>query len=174
VTPLGACAAAMTPGEEGKAAGAAGGEGGDNSLIVYLIPAVVIAALLLIAIVVACVLYRSRRRGKMRMTDSGTYVSRGIPVIFADELEERQDHRRGGKPVILSSERPPEPPAYPQTPPPGTKAETAPMLDKNGEANTEAPYERPPPVAAPQVEANRPGRGQTAANSRQPPPYVPP
>ena len=172
VTRGGACATAM-PAPTVSPAATEGGNStliGDeedeegNYLITFLIPAVVIAVMLLIALIVACCLYRSRRRGKMTMSDSGTYVSRGVPVIFADELEERVD-RRETKPLVLSSEKPPQPPAYP--------AATTPMLDSRGEANGagDAPYERPPPVAAP-AENNRAGR--QAANTRQPPPYVPP
>ena len=181
VTPRGVCLAGTTPTTEAAPTVAAKGQDketapeskGDEYLITFIIPAVVIAAMLIIAGLIACVLYRARRRGKMTMTDNGTYVSRGIPVIFSDELEDRME-KNAKTPVILTNERPPEPPTYPSD---GASPAT-PMLDSRGEAAgsgaEDAPYERPPPFAG-AGDSGRAGRNKpVSANYRQPPPYVPP
>ena len=119
VTPRGVCLARQTPTTAAAPTVAAGPRDeqapqskGDEYLVTFIVPAVVIAAMLIIAGLIACVLYRARRRGKMTMTDNGTYVSRGIPVIFSDELEDRME-KNAKTPVILTNERPPEPPTYP-------------------------------------------------------------
>ncbi|XP_037093320.1 dystroglycan-like [Pollicipes pollicipes] len=180
VTPRGICLARRTPTTAAAPPAAAPGpldeqapeSKGDEYLVTFIIPAVVIAAMLLIAGLVACVLYRARRRGKMTMTDNGTYVSRGIPVIFSDELEDRME-KSAKTPVILTHERPPEPPTYPAD---GAPSPATPMLDEHGEAagggGEDTPYERPPPLAG--AEAGRGGRAKPVPNYRQPPPYVPP
>jgi len=181
VTPRGVCLAEATPTDvaapapdDGEKLDERAPEGkGDAYLVTFIIPAVVIAAMLLIAGVIACVLYRARRRGKMTMTDNGTYVSRGIPVIFSDELEDRME-KNAKTPVILTNERPPEPPNYPTADEAASPA--TPMLDARGEAASgeDTPYERPPPFAGVGTPEGRGGRGKPVSNYRQPPPYVPP
>ena len=179
VTPRGLCLAQSTPTASAPPTVAvrprdesAPESKGDEYLVTFIIPAVVIAAMLIIAGLIACVLYRARRRGKMTMTDNGTYVSRGIPVIFSDELEDRLE-KNPMTPVILTTERPPEPPTYTCD---GASPAT-PMLDARGEAAgagaEDTPYERPPPFAG-AGESGRAGRTRPVANYRQPPPYVPP
>ncbi|XP_037093312.1 dystroglycan-like [Pollicipes pollicipes] len=112
---------------------------GDEYLVTFIIPAVVIAAMLLIA----------------------GLVARGIPVIFSDELEDRME-KSAKTPVILTHERPPEPPTYPAD---GAPSPATPMLDEHGEA-AGGGGEDTPLVAA--------GRAKPVPNYRQPPPYVPP
>ncbi|XP_043247146.1 dystroglycan-like [Amphibalanus amphitrite] len=179
VTPRGICLADETPTTEAAPTVAAGPRDeeapeskGDEYLVTFIIPAVVIAAMLIIAGLIACVLYRARRRGKMTMTDNGTYVSRGIPVIFSDELEDRME-KNAKTPVILTNERPPEPPTYPSE----DASPATPMLDARGEpagsGSEDTPYVRPAPFASADDSA-RSGRTRPAANYRQPPPYVPP
>ncbi len=58
--------------------------------------------MLLLAAVIACVLYRRRRTGKLGLEERRSFVSKGIPIIFAEELEERPSGRHPAKaPVIL-------------------------------------------------------------------------
>lgn len=61
-----------------------------------------IKVMLLLAAVIACVLYRRRRTGKLGLEERRSFVSKGIPIIFAEELEERPSGRHPAKaPVIL-------------------------------------------------------------------------
>lgn len=81
------------------------------------------------------------------------FRSKGIPVIFQDELEERADAEPADKsPVIMREEKPPLLPPAP---------------DYRGD---DAPY-RPPPPFAP---SRTPPRPKATPTYRKPPPYVPP
>lgn len=87
----------------------------DDYLLTFVLPAVIIAAMLLLAAVIACVLHRRRMTGKMEIGDEEerrSFRSKGIPVIFHDELDEKPE--TGNKsPVILKDEKPPLlPPSY--------------------------------------------------------------
>lgn len=87
----------------------------DDYLLSFVLPAVIIAAMLVLATVVACVLHRRRMTGKMEIGDEEerrSFRSKGIPVIFHDELDEKPE--TGNKsPVILKDEKPPLlPPSY--------------------------------------------------------------
>ncbi|XP_050674389.1 dystroglycan 1 isoform X2 [Leptidea sinapis] len=126
-------------------------------LLTFVIPAVVIVCMILLAGIVACVLYRRRRTGKMSVGDEEerqAFRSKGIPVIFQDELEERTDTEPVDKsPVIMREEKPPLLPPAPDY--------------RNGE---DAPYRPPPPFAA----SRTPPRPKATPTYRKPPPYVPP
>lgn len=83
------------------------------------------------------------------------FRSKGIPVIFQDELEERGDSEPVHKsPVIMREEKPPLLPPAP---------------DYRGAAD-DAPYRPPPPFAA----TRTPPRPKATPTYRKPPPYVPP
>lgn len=87
----------------------------DDYLLTFVLPAVIIAAMLVLATIVACVLHRRRMTGKMEIGDEEerrSFRSKGIPVIFHDELDEKPE--TGNKsPVILKDEKPPLlPPSY--------------------------------------------------------------
>lgn len=82
------------------------------------------------------------------------FRSKGIPVIFQDELEERADAEPVDKsPVIMREEKPPLLPPAPDY--------------RSGE---DAPYRPPPPFAA----SRTPPRPKATPTYRKPPPYVPP
>lgn len=139
----------------------------DDVYITTIIPAAVIAAMLLLAALVACLLYRKKRKGKLSMQDSSTFINKGIPIIFADELEDKPDPAK--PPVIMKEERPPlPPPEYPRgaTPQTGRRAATP-----RGPDAADTPYQHPtPPFASGRAER----RPKAAPTYRQPPPYVPP
>ncbi|XP_038211020.1 dystroglycan isoform X2 [Zerene cesonia] len=126
-------------------------------LVTFVIPAVVIVCMILLAGIIACVLYRRRRTGKMSVGDEEerqAFRSKGIPVIFQDELEERTDTEPVDKsPVIMREEKPPLLPPAPDY--------------RTGE---DAPYRPPPPFAA----SRTPPRPKATPTYRKPPPYVPP
>lgn len=67
----------------------------DDYLLTFVLPAVIIAAMLILAGIIACVLYRRRRSGKMSVSEQDderqSFRSKGIPVIFQDELDEKPD-----------------------------------------------------------------------------------
>ncbi|VVC94023.1 unnamed protein product [Leptidea sinapis] len=113
-------------------------------LLTFVIPAVVIVCMILLA-------------GKMSVGDEEerqAFRSKGIPVIFQDELEERTDTEPVDKsPVIMREEKPPLLPPAPDY--------------RNGE---DAPYRPPPPFAA----SRTPPRPKATPTYRKPPPYVPP
>ncbi|XP_068620064.1 dystroglycan 1 isoform X3 [Battus philenor] len=139
-----------------KATSAADPEYSDY-LVTFVIPAVVIVCMILVAGVIACVLYKRRRTGKMSVGDEEerqAFRSKGIPVIFQDELEERADAEPVHKsPVIMREEKPPLLPPAPEY--------------RTGE---DAPYRPPPPFAA----SRTPPRPKATPTYRKPPPYVPP
>ncbi|XP_065087840.1 uncharacterized protein Dg isoform X2 [Ochlerotatus camptorhynchus] len=134
----------------------------DDYLLTFVLPAVIILAMLLIASIIACVLYRRRLTGKMELgTDEErkSFRSKGIPVIFQDELEEKPEI--GNKsPVILKDEKPPLlPPSYSST---------------NNDGDNEDVDEYVPPPAM--VMGGRESRGKSPVTPsyRRPPPYVSP
>ncbi|XP_049877317.1 dystroglycan 1 isoform X2 [Pectinophora gossypiella] len=132
--------------------------GNSEYIVVFIIPAVVIVCMIVVAGIIAYVLYRKRRTGKMSVGDEEerqAFRSKGIPVIFQDELEERGDSEPVHKsPVIMREEKPP------LLPP-------APDYRSSGE---DAPYRPPPPFAA----SRTPPRPKATPTYRKPPPYVPP
>lgn len=142
----------------------------DDYLLTFVLPAIIIAAMLILAGIIACVLHKRRRSGKMSVSEQDeerqSFRSKGIPVIFQDELDEKPDP--GNKsPVILKEEKPPLPPPEYQ------KAEDGadmPMLPKE---NSEEPYQPPPPFAT-NRDTNRQNRPKPTPTYRKPPPYVPP
>lgn len=83
-------------------------------LITYVLPTAIILLMLLIALLIACLLYKRRNTGKMELGDEEerkSFRSKGIPVIFQDELEEKPEILTKS-PVILKDEKPPLLPQY--------------------------------------------------------------
>ncbi|XP_057333424.1 dystroglycan 1-like isoform X2 [Microplitis mediator] len=153
-----------------RGSGARGGVDNDDYLITFVLPAIIIAAMLALAGIIACILYRRKRSGKMSVSEHAderqSFRSKGIPVIFQDELEEKPEP--GDKaPVILKEEKPPLPP------PEYLRSEDGadqPMLSQE---NSEEPYQPPPPFAR-TSDNTRQNRPKPTPTYRKPPPYVPP
>lgn len=83
-------------------------------LITYVLPTAIILLMLLIALLIACLLYKRRNTGKMELGDEEerkSFRSKGIPVIFQDELEEKPEIVTKS-PIILKDEKPPLLPQY--------------------------------------------------------------
>jgi dystroglycan 1 len=83
-------------------------------LITYVLPTAIILLMLLIALLIACLLYKRRNTGKMELGDEEerkSFRSKGIPVIFQDELDEKPEIVTKS-PVILKDEKPPLLPHY--------------------------------------------------------------
>ena len=153
----------------------------DDVLITTVVPTVVIAAMLLIAGCIACFLYRRKRKGKLSDEDQHTFVNKGIPVIFADEMDDKPDPPT--KPLILDEEKPPlPPPEYPRScsgsaPSTPTSDHKEPIGTTDEEHEDDADFNSPlyqPPPPFTQTGNTRSPRPHVQPAYRQPPPYVPP
>ncbi|XP_052893873.1 uncharacterized protein LOC128301435 [Anopheles moucheti] len=150
----------------------------DDYLLTFVLPSVIIMVMLLIAAIIACILYKRRLTGKMELeyinfkpiassssNPQGTdeerksFRSKGIPVIFQDELDEKPEI--GNKsPVILKDEKPPLlPPSYSST-------------NNDGENEDVDEYVPPQPVIVGGRESR--GKSPVTPSYRRPPPYVSP
>ncbi|XP_073415007.1 dystroglycan 1 [Dendrobates tinctorius] len=149
----------------------------DDVYLHTVIPAVVVAAILLIAGIIAMICYRKKRKGKLTIEDQATFIKKGVPIIFADELDDSKPPPSSSMPLILKEEKAPlPPPEYPNQNVPetiplnhDTLGEYAPLRDEDPNA---PPYQPPPPFTAPME-----GKGSRPKNMtpyRSPPPYVPP
>uniref|UniRef100_A0A8C7ZJV4 Dystroglycan 1 n=1 Tax=Oryzias sinensis TaxID=183150 RepID=A0A8C7ZJV4_9TELE len=149
----------------------------DDVYLHTVIPAVVVAAILLIAGVIAMICYRKKRKGKLTIEDQATFIKKGVPIIFADELDDSKPPPSSSMPLILQEEKPPlPPPEYPNMATPETTplnqelhGEYTALRDEDPNA---PPYQPPPPFATPME-----GKGSRPKNMtpyRSPPPYVPP
>lgn len=156
------------------------GTGRQSTDDVYLhtvIPAVVVAAILLIAGIVAMICYRKKRKGKLTIEDQATFIKKGVPIIFADELDDSKPPPSSSMPLILQEEKPPlPPPEYPNLATPETTPLNQEMLGEytalRDEDPNAPPYKPPPPFNTPME-----GKGSRPKNMtpyRSPPPYVPP
>ncbi|KAI7791428.1 Dag1 protein, partial [Triplophysa rosa] len=155
----------------------AGRQSTDDVYLHTVIPAVVVAAILLIAGIIAMICYRKKRKGKLTIEDQATFIKKGVPIIFADELDDSKPPPSSSMPLILQEEKPPlPPPEYPNMASPETTplnqdllGEYAPLHDEDPNA---PPYQPPPPFSVPME-----GKGSRPKNMtpyRSPPPYVPP
>ncbi|XP_053324683.1 dystroglycan 1 [Spea bombifrons] len=149
----------------------------DDVYLHTVIPAVVVAAILLIAGIIAMICYRKKRKGKLTIEDQATFIKKGVPIIFADELDDSKPPPSSSMPLILKEEKAPlPPPEYPNQNVPETiplnqdlMGEYTPLRDEDPNA---PPYQPPPPFTAPME-----GKGSRPKNMtpyRSPPPYVPP
>ena len=148
----------------------------DRVMITTVLPAVIIAIMLLLCAFIACCLYRKRRSGKLSDEDKETYHSKGVPVIFEDELDE--NNGPSSKPLIGRDEKPPQsPPDYgdgiddASTPDSLRKQH---LLDTTVEDDDDTvDYRRPPPVSG-SLDSRGEPRPLAQTLCRQPPPYVAP
>lgn len=159
-------------------AAAGAGGGGSDIWITTVVPAIVVVIVLIIALIIACCLYRKRRKGKMKLEEKNKFAnSKGVPVIFADEYEEKPNDST--RPLILQDEKPPMPPPEYQrasSETSGNSNSTQPIDYKDVEeiemedtSEISPLYSPPPPVTA--SNNSKPPHVQS---SRGPPPYVPP
>nr|KAG5705579.1 hypothetical protein BaRGS_034777 [Batillaria attramentaria] len=135
----------------------------DDIWITTVVPAVVIVAILLIALLIACILYRKKRKGKMNLEDQNTFVNKGAPVIFPDELDDKPGD--SSKPLLIEGSPPAPPPEYhrgtSESPEPRNnhKEATPPTdeMDADIETDVTSPlYQPPPPVTASSGKSARP------------------
>ncbi|KAL8558005.1 hypothetical protein ACOMHN_016558 [Nucella lapillus] len=140
----------------------AGASGDDNIWITTVVPAVVIVAIILIALLVACILYRKKRKGKMTLEDQNTFVNKGAPVIFPDELDDKPSDST--KPLLIEGSPPAPPPEYHRGDSEGSdlgshKEATPPTDEVDAEIEIDATsplYQPPPPVPASSGKQARP------------------
>lgn len=90
----------------------------DDYMMTFILPAAIILTMLILGAIIACVLHRKRMTGKMELGDEEerrSFRSKGIPVIFHDELDEKPEIVTKS-PIILKDEKPPLlPPSYNST-----------------------------------------------------------
>ncbi|XP_072237459.1 dystroglycan 1 [Leuresthes tenuis] len=149
----------------------------DDVYLHTVIPAVVVAAILLIAGIIAMICYRKKRKGKLTIEDQATFIKKGVPIIFADELDDSKPPPSSSMPLILQEEKPPlPPPEYPNMATPETTPLNQELLGEytalQDEDPNAPPYQPPPPFTTPME-----GKGSRPKNMtpyRSPPPYVPP
>lgn len=149
----------------------------DDVYLHTVIPAVVVAAILLIAGIIAMICYRKKRKGKLTIEDQATFIKKGVPIIFADELDDSKPPPSSSMPLILQEEKPPlPPPEYPNMATPETTPLNQDLLGEytalRDEDPNAPPYQPPPPFTTPME-----GKGSRPKNMtpyRSPPPYVPP
>ncbi|XP_053723106.1 dystroglycan [Synchiropus splendidus] len=154
-----------------------GRQSNDDVYLHTVIPAVVVAAILLIAGIIAMICYRKKRKGKLTIEDQATFIKKGVPIIFADELDDSKPPPSSSMPLILQEEKPPlPPPEYPNMATPETQPLNQEMLGEytalRDEDPNAPPYQPPPPFSTPME-----GKGSRPKNMtpyRSPPPYVPP
>ena len=150
----------------------------EDVFITTVVPAVVIAAMLLLITCIVCILYRKKRKGKLYEEDKRAFNNKGIPIIFADELDDKADPPT--KPLILTDEKPPLPPpeyqhlnSMPSTPMSAHKDPIDMSDDEEEETHLNSPpYQPPPPFTG--SHGNRQARRPVQPSYRNPPPYVPP
>lgn len=155
----------------------AGQQSNDDVYLHTVIPAVVVAAILLIAGIIAMICYRKKRKGKLTIEDQATFIKKGVPIIFADELDDSKPPPSSSMPLILQEEKPPlPPPEYPNMASPETTPLNQDILGEYSGLQDEdpnaPPYQPPPPFSVPME-----GKGSRPKNMtpyRSPPPYVPP
>lgn len=155
----------------------AGRQSNDDVYLHTVIPAVVVAAILLIAGIIAMICYRKKRKGKLTIEDQATFIKKGVPIIFADELDDSKPPPSSSMPLILQEEKPPlPPPEYPNMASPETTPLNQDILGEYSGLQDEdpnaPPYQPPPPFSVPME-----GKGSRPKNMtpyRSPPPYVPP
>lgn len=193
VTPLGNCVGEHTPTfapgmEDGKTESVDGQSSNplwsDDYLLTFIVPGSIITIMLLLAAVIACILYRRRRTGKLGLEERRSFVSKGIPIIFAEELDERPSGPHPAKaPVILKEEKPSQPPDYHKvrssaSPYASHKAtEQHDLLRTPSDEADEEPnslYHPPPPLSSGRESSSRYSRPKATPAYRKPPPYVPP
>lgn len=134
----------------------------DDYMMTFILPAAIILTMLLLGAIIACVLHRKRMTGKMELGDEEerrSFRSKGIPVIFHDELDEKPEIVTKS-PIILKDEKPPLlPPSYNST-----------AIDGDSEDVDE--YVPPPAVMMGSRESR--GKSPVTPSYRKPPPYVSP
>ncbi|XP_077582388.1 dystroglycan 1 [Stigmatopora nigra] len=142
----------------------AGRRGAEQVYLHTVVPAAALAAVLLLAGAAAMICYRKKREGRLSPEERATFLKKGVPIIFAHELDGSKTAAPSGAPLVLPEEKPP------LAPPPGYR-QAAPAL---GDEEPDVPPYRPPPPLA----TGRDGKGSRAGKNstpyRSPPPYVPP
>lgn len=169
--------APMPPPPTATASPGTGRRSSDDVYLHTVIPAVVVAALLLIAGIIAMVCYRKKRKGKMTIEEQATFIKKGVPIIFADELDDSKSPPSSSIPLILQEEKPPlPPPEYPNMGGPHSTLLNQNLLEEysvyQDDDPNAPPYQPPPPFTVP-IEGKG-SRPKNMTSYRSPPPYVPP
>lgn len=153
----------------------------NDAWITNVLPGVIVAFIIILAGIVVFILYRKKRKGKLSDEDQNTFINKGIPIIFTEELDEADKHP-SSTPLIMKNEKPPLPPPE-YSAEDGTRQPlmsdhrsqddpnkpSMPMVDLGGSP----PYEPPPPITPSPPESRNPHAPSTT-RFQSPPAYVPP
>ncbi|KAK0398980.1 hypothetical protein QR680_002844 [Steinernema hermaphroditum] len=117
---------------------------GDNMLL----PIVLFLLLVVVVLIGVVICYFTFRRKAEKKKQSADYVSKGMPVVFPEEVPHEEENATVASPMLVKEERPPLVVSHHDNP----------------------LYKPPPPLAA----GASPRPKTAASNQRLPPPYVPP
>ncbi|XP_054751918.2 dystroglycan 1-like [Lytechinus pictus] len=153
----------------------------NDAWITNVLPGVIVAFIIILAGIVVFILYRRNRKGKLSDEDQNTFINKGIPIIFTEELDEADKHP-SSTPLIMKNEKPPlPPPEYSaddgtrqplmsdHRPTDDANKPSMPMVDLGGSP----PYEPPPPIT-PSPPESRNSHAPSTTRFQSPPAYVPP
>uniref|UniRef100_A0A8C4NGC7 Dystroglycan 1 n=1 Tax=Eptatretus burgeri TaxID=7764 RepID=A0A8C4NGC7_EPTBU len=80
----------------------------DRNILYTIIPLILVALLILLLLLIGvCLCYRHKRKGKMILEEQHSFVRKGIPVIFSDEMDDSKPSLSSNKPLILHEEKAP-------------------------------------------------------------------
>ncbi|XP_006819307.1 dystroglycan 1-like [Saccoglossus kowalevskii] len=178
--PLGSCTDGYSEGTTADPSGPDAAESAkstseDDIWLITIVPAVIFAVVVLIGGLIAFCLYRRCRKGKLSDEDKHTFISKGIPIIFANELDENDKPPSSKTPLIMKDEKPPLPPEYPGKSSPTTQPLLSHAPSSKGDdidEEEDPPYEPPPPFSS--SPDSRQSTPRYTPAYRSPPPYVPP
>uniref|UniRef100_A0A1I7YHY9 Peptidase S72 domain-containing protein n=1 Tax=Steinernema glaseri TaxID=37863 RepID=A0A1I7YHY9_9BILA len=117
---------------------------GDNMFLTVTL----VLLLIVVGLIAAIVCFLSFRRKAEKKKQSADYVSKGMPVVFPEEVPQEEENASVASPMLVKEERPPLVVSHHDNP----------------------LYKPPPPLAA----GASPRPKTAASNQRLPPPYVPP
>ncbi|TMS39974.1 hypothetical protein L596_006420 [Steinernema carpocapsae] len=116
-----------------------------DSMLLLIVLFVLLAVVLLIGALICWITFRRKAEQKKQSAD---YVSKGMPVVFPEEVPHEEENATVASPMLVKEERPPLVVSHHDNP----------------------LYKPPPPLAA----GASPRPKTAASNQRLPPPYVPP
>lgn len=110
-----------------------------NILFIILPIVAVVVIIIIIIIIIVCI--RRRRQRSMEVSKNGTYIEKGVPVRFEEEMKDMDKKESLETQPLMEESAKPQPPAYPQN-----GKETTP-LNGGGESTAETYQPPTPPVS---------------------------
>ncbi|XP_002737046.1 dystroglycan 1-like [Saccoglossus kowalevskii] len=176
-SPIGPCVSPNkgTEAPEGPGIAESSGLTSDEEIwVITVVPALIVAAVLLLAGLIIFLCYRYSRKGKLSDEDEDTFIHKGVPVIFTDEMDDAEKPPSSASPLIMREEVPPVPP--PEYPRQGSPSSNHPLLAHSFEDNADLDdtFFYQPPSGLSSTPDSRRSTPRNLRAYRPPPPYVPP